>query len=155
MDKFVSNDEYEKNDSMENTQENTKVVSMSQKDSLRSQFAEWVVKGESMKLKLTTPNVQDMEKKYRKNLISLMGDEDNLPPLTTMLQMIHAAAIPWNHGIRLKDIENRFDSYLEEGGTQLSLYVDVYLQIFMVSGFFSKTLVEDMTDSLQDMQQKM
>ena len=83
----------------------------------------------------------------------MLGDEDNIPPLTTMLQVIHAAALPWKHGIKLKNIIEMYDRYQEQGGTQLNLYVDVYLQIFMVSGFFSDSVVEDMEDSMEKVQE--
>jgi len=50
---------------------------------------------------------------------------------------------------------NYYDKYCSEGGTQLNLYVDVYLQVFMVSGFFSTSMVEDMEDSMERVATKM
>lgn len=150
---FVDNETFEQQEEI--TEQNSNVVSMEERKKIRPAFAYWKVGEEQLQLKLTTPEILELEKKFRKNLISLIGDEDNLPPLTTMLQIIHAAATPWKHGIKLKDIMNEYEKYTAEGGTQLNLYVDVYLQIFMVSGFFSTSMVEDMEDSMEQVARKM
>ena len=85
----------------------------------------------------------------------MIGDEDNIPPLTTVLQVVHAAAVPWQHGIKLKDIISLYKKYQEKGGTQLNFYVDVYIQTFMVSGFFSSSMVEDVSDEMKKIQENM
>ncbi len=156
MDNFVGINEYENEENLsveETGSNNTNVISMEEQKQKRPAFAFWETGKDSLKLKLTTSQVLELEKKYRKNLISMLGDEDNIPPLTTMLQVIHAAALPWKHGIKLKNIIELYDRYQEQGGTQLNLYVDVYLQIFMVSGFFSDSVVEDMEDSMEKVQE--
>lgn len=152
---FLSNDEYENEKSQQDSLGNEGEAFKSEDKKPREFFAYWKVAGENLKLKLTTPATLELEKKYRKNLISLIGDEDNIPPLTTMLQVIHAAAEPWKHGMKMKHITDYYEKYLQEGGTQLNLYVDVYMKIFMVSGFFSNSMVEDMEDSMEQVQKKM
>ena len=154
MENFVSNDAYEQNDLKEKEGEETggKVVSLEEQKKKRPAFTWWKVGDKSLKLKLTTDQVMELEKRYRKNLLSMLGDEDNIPPLTTMLQVIHAAAQPWTHGIKLKNIIEMYDRYQEQGGTQINLYVDVYIQIFMVSGFFSESVAEDLSDSMERIQ---
>lgn len=156
MDNFVDINEYENEEKQaeeETGTGDTKVISMEERKQKRPAFAFWKAGKENLKLKLTTPQVLELEKRYRKNLISMIGDEDNIPPLTTMLQVIHAAALPWRHGIKLKNIIELYERYQEQGGTQLNLYVDVYLQIFMVSGFFSDSVVEDMEDTMEKVQE--
>lgn len=152
---FLSNDEYENEKSQPDSSSNEGETFNSEDKKPREFFAYWKVAGENLKLKLTTPATLELEKKYRKNLISLIGDEDNIPPLTTMLQVIHAAAEPWKHGMKMKHITDYYEKYIQEGGTQLNLYVDVYMKIFMVSGFFSNSMVEDMEDSMEQVQKKM
>lgn len=151
---FVDNETFEQQ-SEAVTAEDSNIVSMEEHKKARPAFAYWEVGKERLQLKLITPEIIELEKKFRKNLISLIGDEDNIPPLTTMLQIIHAAATPWKHGIKLKDVMNFYDKYCSEGGTQLNLYVDIYLQVFMVSGFFSTSMVEDMEDSMERVATKM
>ncbi len=159
MNNFISNEAYEEKYVQENlTNEADKtadVISFEDKNAKRPAFAVWKIsEDECLKLKLTTSETLELEKKFKKNLISLMGDESNIPPLTTMLQLTHSAALPWIHGIRLKDIESKYETYVKNGGNQMKFYVDVYLQIFMVSGFFSSTMTEEFTaqsERLQDM----
>lgn len=161
MNNFISNDQYEDENENQNNQNRSqedsteKVIVMEEKKKIRPQFAYWEVGNKKLQLKLITAEIVELEKKFRKNLINLLGDEDNIPPITTMFQIIHSAAKPFNHGIKLKDIMNLFDTYQEQGGTQLNLYVDVYIQIFMVSGFFSSSMVEDVTDSMDRVRENM
>ena len=94
MDNFVDIEKYEsgeKQEEKETRTEDTKVISIEERKKKRPAFVFWDIGNESLKLKLTTPQVLELEKRYRKNLISMLGDEDNIPPLTTMLQVIHAA----------------------------------------------------------------
>ena len=118
-------------------------------------FSKEIDENTKLKLKITTEQTLELEKKYRRNLIGMIGDEDNIPPLTTMLQVVHAAAVPWQHGIKLKDIISLYKKYQEKGGTQLNFYVDVYIQTFMVSGFFSSSMVEDVSDEMKKIQENM
>ena len=48
-----------------------------------------------------------------------------------------------------------YKKYQEKGGTQLNFYVDVYIQTFMVSGFFSSSMVEDVSDEMKKIQENM
>lgn len=150
---FVDNEEYMED---EQAEQGENVVSFQEKEKEKSAFATWEISPKkSMKLKLTVPETMELEKKFRKNLLSLIGDEDNLPPLTTMFQVIHAAAIPWNHGVKLKHVMEMYEKYLQHGGSQLKLYAEVYIQIFMVSGFFSSSMVEDLSDSMERVKENM
>lgn len=157
MENFLNNEAYENDAEMAAGVEEstTNIVNIEEKKQMRPAFAFWKIGDEEVKLKLTTPQTLELEKKFRKNLITLMGDENNIPPLTTMLQIIHAAAVPWNHGIRLKNVMDLYEKYMEAGGTQMNLYVDVYLQIYMVSVFFSPTVAEEMSDTMKKIQEDM
>ena len=72
-----------------------------------------------------------------------------------MLQITHAAMKPYHHGIKLKDVENLYSRYIGEGGSMLQFYVDVYMRIFAVSGFFSSSMEEDLTQSMEEISDKM
>lgn len=157
---FVDNEEYEKEDEDEKEnaeeQQDGNVVPFTGEVKKIPAFAVWEISSKkSLKLKLTVSETMELEKKFRKNLMSLIGDEDNLPPLTTMFQVIHAAAAPWNHGIKLKHVMEMYEKYLQNGGNLLKLYADVYLQIFMVSGFFSTSMAEDISDSMEQAKKMM
>ena len=55
----------------------------------------------------------------------------------------------WNHGITKNGVMDIFNRYIEEGGSQLSFYMTVYMEIFTVSGFFSVNLSNQMGEALQ------
>ena len=113
-------------------------------------FAVWNVGDTGYKMKLNTAGVKELERRYKTNIINMMQPRDNetIPPLTTMLDVTQVAMRPWNHGIKTKDVESLFDRYMADGGSQLDFYASVYVEIFMVSGFFSRSLAEDMSGTM-------
>lgn len=147
---MVSNEEYEK---MQQQEDTTDVPSEGAKK--KEFFANWQVGGETYQMKLRTSEQLELEKIYKKNLFSLIGDADNLPSLSTMLQITHAAMKPYHHGIKLRDVENLYSKYIDEGGSMLQFYVDVYMRIYAVSGFFSSSMEEDLSHSMEKISKEM
>ena len=122
----------------------------------RKLFAYWKVGDETYRLKLRTEDIMSLEHTYKRNLLSLMGDsENNMPPLTTMLQITHAAMSKWHHGIKLQKVRDLYEQYISEGGSQLEFYVEVFMQIYVVSGFFSPSMAEDISDTMEETAAKM
>ena len=78
-----------------------------------------------------------------------------MPPLTVMLDVAHVAMKPWNHGVKMKDVEALFDRYMENGGSQLEFFAGVYMEIFMVSGFFSQTMAKDLSETMGKAREEM
>ncbi len=151
MSEMVSMEEYENIQ----RQEDTTAVSAENETKKKEPFAFWQVDGESYRLKLRTAEQLELEKIYKRNLFSLIGDADNLPPLSTMLQIAHAAMKPYRHGIKLKDVENLYSRYVDQGGSMLQFYVDVYMRIYAVSGFFSSSMEEDLSQSMEKISSEM
>lgn len=118
-------------------------------------FAYWSGGGKELKLKLSTAQVCKLEEKYCQNLLNLLTGSGGIPPLGIMLTVIQAAAADWNHSIKLKDLQAMFDQYVEEGGTQLTLFTDVIMKILMVSGFFTESQREDMTGKMEEVKSQM
>lgn len=155
MKDFISDELYEKEENVADGEQNqSDIVDMGERKKIRDQFAHWRIGNKTYDLKLRVSDQLELEKKFRKNLISLMGDEDNIPPITTMLQVIHSAIEPWQHGLKLRDIHEMYEKYLQAGGNMLELYTRVYLPIFTVSGFFSNSMAEDMEYALEETAQK-
>ena len=125
--------------SMQNVEKENNDIS-----SRRPMFALWRVGGYTYRLKLKTQAINELERKYKTNLLSLLGSEAGLPALNVMLDIAHVAMAPWNNGIRKGTVETMFDLYVDEGGSQLQFFKDIYLEIFKASGFFSKEMLEDM-----------
>jgi len=118
-------------------------------------FAVWTVGGESFRLKLRTAEIKMLEAKYKTNLISMVRGVESLPPVTVMLDVTHSAMKPWDHGLKEKDAEALYQKYIDEGGDQISFFTDVFMEIFLVSGFFPKAVAEEMRTSLEEMRREM
>lgn len=132
--------------------EENKVIEMPK----RKPFALWEVGGQSYKLKLKTSAIVELESKYKTNLMNIMGSgQGGMPALSVMLDVAHAAMKDWNHGITKNGVMDIFNRYIEEGGSQLSFYMTVYMEIFTVSGFFSVNLSNQMGEALQEAQETM
>lgn len=117
----------------------------------RKPFALWEVGGKTYKLKLRTPAIVELEQKYKTNLMNIMGSgQGGMPALSVMLDVAHAAMKDWQHGITKNEVQSLFTKYVEEGGSQLSFYMTVYMEIFTVSGFFSVNLSNQMSGALQE-----
>lgn len=130
------------------------VILENEKQKRKKAFAYWEVGGREYKLKLNTEQVCRLEDKFKRNLLELiMGG--NIPPLNIMLTIVQGAMAPWEHGIKYQRVQELFDQYTEEGGTQLTLFSDVVLEIMKVSGFFTESQVEDMDKNLEQAKELM
>lgn len=131
-----------------------KVIAMPEKK--KRSFAYWNVGEREYRLKLTTEQICKLEEKYRCNLLTLLlQNSGGMPALGIMLTVLQAAMMPWEHGIKYKDVQSAFDKYVEDGGTQLTLFSDVIMQILMVSGFFTENQREDLTEKMEDVKELM
>ena len=68
MDNFVGINEYENEENQageETGSSDTNVISMEERKQKRPAFAFWNIGKEKLKLKLTTPQVLELEKRYR------------------------------------------------------------------------------------------
>lgn len=122
----------------------------------RKPFAIWEAGGERYRLKLKTAAVMELESKYKTNLMNIMGTgQGGMPALSVMLDVAHAAMKDWQHGITKSEVQNIFEKYVEEGGSQLSFYTSVYMDIFVVSGFFSVNLSNQMQTAMMEAREEM
>lgn len=158
MDAFVCNEDYEDYEedfSTDTDNESTnvaaeeKVVSFAE-EKPRELFAYWKVADEKYKLKLTPDEIMELERVYKRNLVNLMGDMDHMPSLTTMLQITHAAMKKWHHGVKLQHVKELYDKYITGGGSQLQFYVEVFIKIYAVSGFFSSAMATEIAETMDE-----
>jgi len=128
-------------------QEDEKVVEMPKK----KPFQAWHVGDETFRMKLDTSGISELEQKYKTNLMNVMGTGNGgMPALTVMLDVAHVAMKKYHHGVKRADLNTIFDKYVDEGGSQLAFYTEIYMGIFSVSGFFSDTLTNQMKDALEE-----
>lgn len=127
-------------------EETVEIVDLSKEKIKRSPFCYWRVGGRDYKLKLRSSNIERLENKYKCNIMNLV---DDIPPLSTMLTIIQAAMLEWEHGIKYEKIKQLYDQYTEEGGNQISLYRDVILPTMAVSGFFTEEMVWEIMETVE------
>lgn len=135
---------------LEETKEAVATASSAAEKPRRRPFHYWTVRGREYRLKLNTSMIQKLENKYKCNMMNLVAS-DSIPPLGIMLTIIQAAMVPWEHGIRYGRVEELYDQYLEEGGSQIDLYSKVIMPTMAVSGFFTQELVDSMMKDVEQM----
>ena len=116
-------------------EETTEIINLNEEKKKRKLFHYWRVGDHEYKLKLRAANVERLENKYKCNIMNLV---EEMPPLSTMLTIIQAAMLEWEHGIKYERIKQLYDQYTDEGGNQISLYRDIILPTLAVSGFFTE-----------------
>ena len=121
----------------------------------RKPFAIWKVGEEEYKLKLTTSKITEVEERLKVGLMDVMGTVRTLPPLKVMLTITHAAMQQFNSGIKERDVYEIFDKYIDEGGSQLDFFSNVFMEIYKVSGFFTPNQTEELTMGQEKAQELM
>lgn len=94
------------------------------------------------KLRLNTRGVVALEKQLGCNPLSVFGDGESLPTITSMVTVLHASLQQMNHGISLNDAFNIFDEYLADGHSATD-FINVMIEIYKVSGLINQDVVVD------------
>lgn len=123
-------------------------------ESKRIPYATWEVDNVEYKLKLTTSQILKLEENYKINLLTIIA-EGNIPPLKIMLDIVHASMQKFHHGMKKDSVCDLFDTYIDEGGSQIKLYTDVLMPIFNASGFFTPAQGKMMTENIQEAQEQL
>jgi len=72
-----------------------------------------------------------------------------------MLTITHGAMQKFHHGIKYKDVEEMFEKYVDEGGSQTAFMTDVFFPIYQASGFFSGSMAEMMSEKLDEAKEQL
>ncbi len=115
-------------------------------------FAIWEVNGIEYKLKLKTATISQLEEKLGRSLVAVFGT-DGMPPLSIMLTIVHGAMKDWNSNIKRSNVDDLFDQYLEEGGSQLEFFATIFMDIYKVSGFFTTKQIQEMEKNQEKIQE--
>lgn len=94
------------------------------------------IKGKEYKLRLNTRNTVELEKRLGMNPLSIFGEGDVLPTITTMVTILWASLQAYHHGISITDAYEIFDDYLEENS--MTDFVSEIVEIFKVSGLIKE-----------------
>ena len=114
----------------------------------RKPYGIWKVGDTEIKLKLKSSNIVKLEDEFKTSLLNLLEVNNNLPSLSIMIKVVHEAATNFNHGLKLQDVYDLYDAYLDEGGSIMNFYSDVYMEIYRVSGFFTNSMINNMEENL-------
>lgn len=85
------------------------------------------------KLRLSTRNTVQLEKQLGCNPLAIFGKGDTIPTVTTMVNVLYASLLQYNHGITLNDAYDIFDDYLADGNAATD-FINVLLEVYKVSG---------------------
>lgn len=96
-------------------------------------FVDFKAGENSYKLRLNTRNVIVLEKQLGMNPLSIFGNGEVLPPITSLVAVLYASLLQYNHGITMDKAYDIFDDYLADGNTATD-FIDVILEIYKVSG---------------------
>lgn len=96
-------------------------------------FTEFKAGDKEYKLRMTTRAVVALEKQLGCNPISIFSNDEELPTVTAMVQILHAALQQYEHGITLNDAFDIFDKWLADGNTATD-FIPVILEIYKASG---------------------
>lgn len=89
------------------------------------------------RLRLSTRNIVLLEKQLGCNPLSIFGNGETVPTITTMVAILHAALQQYNHGITLNEAYDIFDEYIADGHTTVD-FISVILEIYKASGIIPK-----------------
>ena len=96
-------------------------------------FVEFNVDNKSYKLRLNVRNTISLEKQLGKNPIGIFGKGDEIPTITTMVQILYASLQQYQHGITLDDAYDIFEKWLEEGHA-ITDFLAVIIDVYKTSG---------------------
>lgn len=96
-------------------------------------YYDFEVGNKTYKLRLNTKSIIDLEKSIGCNPLSIFGDGSNIPTVSTMIAILHAALQPMQHNINFNAACEIFDEYLASGKS-MAEFVLVILEIYKVSG---------------------
>lgn len=108
-------------------------------------YIEFSAGNKDYKLRLNTRNTILLEKQLGCNPLSIFGDGDTIPTITTMVAILHASLQQYNHGITLNDAYDVFDAWLDEGHATTD-FIPTILEIYKASGIIPKDEVKDLEE---------
>lgn len=100
-------------------------------------YVDFEAGNKAYKLRLNTRNTVMLEKAIGCNPLSIFGNGDTLPPITTLVQVLFCSMQQYQHGITLNDAYDIFDEYLADGNT-VTDFIPVILELYRVSGIIPK-----------------
>lgn len=105
-------------------------------------YVDFEAGNKAYKLRLNTRNTVALEKAIGCNPLSIFGNGDTLPPVTVLVQVLHASLQAYEHGITLNDAYDIFDNFIADGNS-VTDFLPIVLEIYKVSGIIPKDSKEN------------
>lgn len=96
-------------------------------------YYDFIAGGKEYKLRLNTRAVVLLEKQLGCNPLSIFGAGDTIPPVTTMVNILHASLQQFHHGVDMNEAYNIFDAWLDDNHT-VTDFIAVIIELYKVSG---------------------
>ena len=112
-------------------------------------FHEVEINGKEYKLRLSSRGIVKLEKKLGGNPMNIFMavQQNQLPSLEATMVILHASMQKYHSGIKLDDVYDLYDEFVENGGTYMEL-IPILLAVFKVSGFFKEDMTEGDTKNV-------
>lgn len=85
------------------------------------------------KLRLSIRSTVALEKQLGMNPLMIFGDGEQIPTITTMVNVLHASLQHFHHGITVNDAYNIFEAWLNDGNSVVD-FLPIIIEIYKVSG---------------------
>lgn len=103
------------------------------------------VKDIDYKCRLNARACVDLEKKLGTNPLNLfmeIANTSKLPELNTLITILQASLVQYQHGMSIDKTYELYDNFVDEGHNMMDL-IPVIMEIFKVSGFFPEEVEEE------------
>lgn len=107
-------------------------------------YTTFTVKDIDYKLRLDAKACVDLEKKLGTNPLNIfieIANSGKVPELNTLLLILQASMVKFNHGFNMDKVYEVYDDFIDEGHTMMDL-VPVIMEAFKASGFFNEEVEE-------------
>lgn len=97
------------------------------------------IKGKEYKLRLTTRNIIEIEKRLGTNPLNVFmeAQDGKMPKMEGLLIILHGCLTSLQSNLKLEDVYRLYDDYCTEGGNIIKL-VELLVKVFTDSGFIPK-----------------
>lgn len=101
-------------------------------------YVEFNAGNKEYKLRLNTRNIVALEKQLGRNPLSIFGNGEEIPTITTMVAVLHASLQHYHHGISMNDAYDIFDAYLNDGNGMTD-FLPIIVEIYKTSGLIRES----------------
>ena len=108
-------------------------------------YKDFEVKETTYKLRLATRNIVMLENAIKCNPLSIFGNGDKIPEVSTMVTILWASLQQYHHGIGMNEAYDIFDKYLEDH--TMTDFIPVILDIYKVSGLIANNKEDDIKNA--------